>query len=389
MYKTDLVQAWLDSVALSHSGSENTENLYRYHFGCFLKFINATAEDIQKDSDAMPEKQFRQKYAHAIRAWSSQLMRENYTQSTISSFTGAVKSFFKYSDFPLSFVPTVRRRVTFHNRDISKEEILQILGMSTPREKAFYAIMAQSGLRPSTLCMLRIKNLEPDFSQGKNPTMVKVPEDLAKGKYHEYFTFIGEDAIRLLKDYLNTRRNLTGESYVFVNQGSEDPMIYNTISSMFRKAVRLLRDKGLMVYEQRKKDRPAEIRLYNLRKWFRKQAIQAGFENVEFWLGHTGPGVDASYRPQDPGFYRAIYAEKAMPFLRLETATPNESEKRIEEQARRIDELSLLVTRVSEENKDLKASKAENADLKTRMSMTEQKLAELEKAIHEILEQTS
>jgi hypothetical protein len=217
--------------------------------------------------------------------------------------------------------------------------------MSAPREKAFYVVMAQSGLRPSTLCKLKLKHLEPDFSQGKNPVMIKVPEDLAKGGYHDYFTFIGEDAIRLLKDYLNTRLNLTMESFVFVNQGSIEPMIYNTASSMFRKAVRLLRDKGTMNYEQKKKDRPAEIRLYSLRKFFRKMAIQAGFENVEFWMGHTGPGVDSAYRPTDPEFYRKIYIEKAAPFLRLETSTPSETEKAIEAQAAQITELKTQLER--------------------------------------------
>jgi hypothetical protein len=108
-------------------------------------------------------------------------------------------------------------------------------------------------------------------------------------------------------------------------------MIYNTISSLFRKAVRILKEKGEMDYDQKKRDRPAEIRLYSLRKFFRKNANQAGFENVEFWMGHTGPGVDAHYRPKDPDFYRKIYAEKAMPFLRLESSTPTENEKEIEE----------------------------------------------------------
>jgi len=331
VYKTDLLQTWLDSVAVSHSGSKNTEVLYRYHFETFLKFINATTENIQKDYNELPERDFRQKYAQALRSWTGQLMREGYAPGSIASFSIAVKSFFKHNDFPLSYVSTVRKRVRFHNRDIDKEEILQVLGISAPREKAFFAVMAQSGLRPTTLCLLKIKNLEPDLSQNKIPAMVKVPEEDAKGQYHEYLTFIGEDAVRLLKDYLNTRRNLKPESYVFVNQGAENPMVYNTLSSMFRKAVRLLRDKGVMNYEQKTADRPAEIRLYSLRKWFRKMAIQAGFENVEFWMGHTGPGVDASYRPQDPEFYRKIYAEKAMPFLRLETATPTETEKTIEE----------------------------------------------------------
>lgn len=365
MHEIDLVQTWLDNVAVSHSGAKTTEVLYRYHFKCFLKFIDATAEDIQKDYNILPERQFRQKYAQALRGWSSQLMRQDYTHGTISAFIIAVKSFFKHSDFPLSYVPTIHRRVTFHNRDIDKEEILQILGMSAPREKAFFMVMAQSGLRPSTLCKLKLKQLEPDFSQDKNPVMIKVPEELAKGGYHEYFTFIGEDAIRLLKDYLNTRRNLTMESFVFVNQGSVEPMIYNTASSMFRKAVRLLRDKGIMNYEQKKKDRPAEIRLYSLRKYFRKMAIQAGFENVEFWMGHTGPGVDSAYRPTDPEFYRKIYIEKAAPFLRLETSTPSETEKAIEAQAAQITELKAQLehTREQKDNESARTLETLNAKL--------------------------
>jgi len=332
MSKLDLVQTWLDSVALSHSGAKTTEALYRYEFEAFLKFIGLTAEDIQRDYDTLPEKDFRQKYARALRAWSSHLMRQDkYTQSSVASFIIAAKSFFKHNDFPLGFMATIRKRVVYHNRDLTKEEILQVLGVSAPREKAFYAMMAQSGLRPTSLCMLRLKNLEPDYSQKHIPLMIRVPEESTKGQYHEYFTFIGEDADRLLRDYLNTRRNLTPENFVFVNQGSDEPMIYNTISSMFRKAVRLLRDKGVIAYEQKKADRPAEIRLYSLRKWFRKMAIQAGFENVEFWMGHRGPGVDEAYRPKDPEFYRKIYAEKAMPFLRLESSAPLEVDKQIAE----------------------------------------------------------
>ncbi|MDH5795226.1 MAG: hypothetical protein OEZ24_03870 [Candidatus Bathyarchaeota archaeon] len=49
-------------------------------------------------------------------------------------------------------------------------------------------------------------------------------------------------------------------------------------------------------------------------------------------MGHTvREGVDEHYRPTDVEFHRKLYAEKAMPFLRLETATPTETEKTIEE----------------------------------------------------------
>jgi integrase len=336
--QTDYVQTWLDSVAVSHSGANATQTRYRNEIEAFLKFANTTAEDIVADYSRMNEREYKQKYAQLLKSYLGSLMRQGYAPGSVGNFVYGVLSFFKHNDLPIGYVPPVRYRTVFHNRDIEAEEIVKILQVSAPRERAFYTFMAQSGLRPTTICNLRLKHIEPDFSSGKVPCLVNVPEELTKGQYHGYITFIGEDAVRYLKAYFNTRRKLTKESYLFVNYGSEDPMIFNTVSSLFRKAVRILREKGEMDYEQKKADRPAEIRLYNLRKFFRKMANQAGFENVEFWMGHT-VGVDASYRPRDPEFYRAIYAEKAMPFLRLENATPTETEKQIQEQSRQIEAL--------------------------------------------------
>ena len=49
-------------------------------------------------------------------------------------------------------------------------------------------------------------------------------------------------------------------------------------------------------------------------------------------MGHVvKTGQEKHYRPTDVEFHRKLYAENAMPFLRLETATPTETEKTIEE----------------------------------------------------------
>ena len=53
---------------------------------------------------------------------------------------------------------------------------------------------------------------------------------------------------------------------------------------------------------------------------------------MQFWMGHVvKAGQEEHYRPTDMEFHRELYAEKAMPFLRLETATPTETEEIIEE----------------------------------------------------------
>ena len=82
-----------------------------------------------------------------------------------------------------------------------------------------------------------------------------------------------------------------------------------------------------------------------------KLAAKIESEIVEYMMGHTIKGVDGNYRPKDPEFYRNLYAEKAMPFLRLESNTPSETEKTIEELksqlAERDKEIEELKTSVS------------------------------------------
>jgi ribosomal 50S subunit-associated protein YjgA (DUF615 family) len=137
---------------------------------------------------------------------------------------------------------------------------------------------------------------------------------------------------------LATRTNLTPEDLVFC--AHDDPKKTVNVKDMsraFRLAARKLQQSGAINFEIRK-GKPSELRLYNLRKYFRKQAHQTGFENVNYLMGHTVRGSDANYKPQDPEFYRKIYEEKAMPFLRLETATPTETEKTISELKKQVEQ---------------------------------------------------
>jgi hypothetical protein len=212
----------------------------------------------------------------------------------------------------------------FHNRDITKEEIVQIMAVTKIREKAFFAVMAQSGLRPHTIKQLKLKNLE-EFDN--IPCKIEVPKEIAKGKYGSYRTFIGPDAIKYLKQYFATRKNLTLDSLLFcVYNKRNSPVSVKDMSRAFRLAARKLEKSGAINYEVRER-KPSEIRLYNLRKFFRKYANQMGFEHVNYLMGHTVRGSDGHYKPQDPEFYRELYAEKAMPFLRLESPTPTDTEQ--------------------------------------------------------------
>ena len=373
----DVVQAWIDNVAYSHSKSANTAIEYRSVMKEFSEFIGKTPKKILDEYEASDERQFKRKYAQYLRAFIANLGAKGHTVNTISVRVGVVKSFFKYNDLPLAFVPLAKNRVTYHNRDIMKEEIENILKPSTIREKAFYCMMAQGGFRPETLCNLKLKHIEPDFSQGIVPCGIVVPQELAKGKYGSYFTFVAKESINFLKAYFSTRPNLTKEDYLFANYGTKNQANPKSFSRIFARTIQKLRDKGIIDYELRGNRKPSELRLYILRKYFRNNAGQAGPDYVNFWMGHKAnykaPNIPASdehyFSRENIEFQRKLYAEKAMPFLRLETATPTETDLTIQKQAKEIDDLK-------EKLRNLENSVVLKADLSKPITAAEKAMGE-------------
>ena len=77
-----------------------------------------------------------------LRAFIQALPKEGYAHGTIRKMAFAVKSFLKYNDPPVGFVPTRNAYVEHHNRDMTKEEIIELLKISYPRDRIFYAVMA-------------------------------------------------------------------------------------------------------------------------------------------------------------------------------------------------------------------------------------------------------
>lgn len=233
MERFDLVDSWLDNVGLSHSNSDRTREGYKFWFGQFCSFIGKTPEQIVKDyecSTLSNERQLIRKYAQYIQAFSSELSKKKLAPCSIGSAIGAVKSFFKYNDLTLGHIPAVRMRVMYHNRDITHEEVKFILDASRPRERAFFVVMAQSGLRPDTICSLRYKHIKQDLINHIIPCKIEIPEEIAKGKYHSYFTFIGEEAVHHLQSYLYTRRNITDEDYLLSSKGRTKRLTPNQLA---------------------------------------------------------------------------------------------------------------------------------------------------------------
>jgi len=316
-----------------------------------------------------------------------ELQALKYAPSSVNSVINVVRSFFKYNDLPLGFIPSGSNLIEFHNRDIEKNEILEVLKLSNVRDRAFFCILTQSGLRPSTIANLKIKDIEKILEQDTPiPCEITVRKENTKGKYSEYFSFIGEESVSYLKDYLKIKSKvLTDEDYLFTKFGKEyeeKPLNPGILTHIFERIVKRLRDREVLSFKtstkqmnvETKTHKPlrnhisrSDIRLYNLRKYFRKHAGQAGPDYVNYWMGHTSIlGVDLHYFSKDVELHRKIYREKAMPHLRLETATASESEMAISE----------LMTRLTQKDSEIKElrdkMKAKDDEQEARMKILEE-----------------
>ena len=60
-----------------------------------------------------------------------------------------------------------------------------------------------------TLVNLKYRHVKKDLEAGKIPLHVHVEAEITKGKYHDYDTFLGTEAVEYLKVYLDMRRKGT------------------------------------------------------------------------------------------------------------------------------------------------------------------------------------
>jgi hypothetical protein len=151
-----------------------------------------------------------------------------------------------------------------------------------------------------------------------------------------------EESLKYLNIYLMVRRdflkrNLGPEDWLFTCEGVDKKLNVKSMAGLFFRAVNKL---GLKDLKQKAPGKPRNVRLYCLRKFFRKYAGQAGLDFVNFWMGHTSAlGVDLHYFSRDVEFHRQQYIKKAMPNLTIGSAIPLEYEVRIKEQNEEIEKL--------------------------------------------------
>ncbi|MGB8780698.1 MAG: site-specific integrase [Candidatus Bathyarchaeia archaeon] len=234
--------------------------------------------------------------------------------------------------------------VKYHNRDLKKEDIRKIVDHATLRDRTFFLMMAESGMRPETLCELSYADIKEEFESGKVPMKVELPSLILKDNPSARFTFIGEDSLHFLKEYLAGKK-LSDKDLIFsaIRPAS---LTANLRPSAFSSSFGRIATQTGLAERGKKGERkaPRPIRLYGLRKYFNNN-MRTDRAYVEFWLGHTD--AKQHYVSNDVEEHRKRYSE-GYPFLRVyESVIDNASI--IEDQKKKINKLEELIVDISKQ----------------------------------------
>ena len=272
------------------------------NLGHYCELTETTPKEILNRARSN-EKDFRYEFTDFVR----KMEKEAKAGSYIARFKKVILSWLKFNDIRLQLTVNIsgeNETPTIANERVpSKEELARILRKATSRGRVAIAIMAFSGLRPESLVDyegtdgLRLGDLKDlrltdEIQFEKVPATVMVKSKLSKAR-HQYFSFIGEEGVTYIKEYLEERRK-QGEELTY-----ESPLLQFDVRGVkknaFLRTTLVTRDIREAIEQAGLKMRP-----YILRAYFSTALDIAESKGLishpwrQFIMGHKGD-IEARY----------------------------------------------------------------------------------------------
>jgi len=310
----DSVKRWTVSILKSPRGEGTVRG--------YLKRLRIFCEWAGKTPDQLIEERVQDLKSDDVktRARAEETLDQFYADYKARSQTNAVyihkvvKSFYNANHLPLT-TKSPRPRIVREEEIVpTTEQTRRMADISDLRNKALIVWLAEGGFRIGSLTQLRLKHVEKDFNAGRAPCMVEIPSSISKGG-RGYHGFVCQDAVDLMKQQLDERRNLgeqiTRESYLFTSAEGKHLSMHRAITVVRNAAIGaalIPREAGLRA-----------LHTHCFRK--RVQTILEGSGTplnwVDYMLGHVPRGADAgAYSRPTPEQLREEYA-KVMPKLQI------------------------------------------------------------------------
>jgi site-specific recombinase XerD len=305
------------------TGSSQTLYLYIDCISRYARWLGYSPDLIIADvkpTGAIPDPLRVQNHIGFLEDFIAELQDQGLSPLRICNYAKAVKALYRVNGVDLRLPQPLSQRVVRKDRAPKPEELNKLLDMADLREKVIVSMLALGGFREGTLVRLLYRHIRPELERGIVPLHIHVEAAITKGKYHDYDTFLGQEAVDYLKLYLEERQRgspdgkippeqLTDSSPLIRSQTSRTPkpigekQVYQLIHNLYFKAGLLNPNKG----------RIYDLKVHSLRKYFKTQLIALGVQPdyVDYMMGHT---VDTYHDIQSLGVdrLRNIYASAGL-----------------------------------------------------------------------------
>jgi site-specific recombinase XerD len=215
----------------------------------------------------------------------------------VNNYIKAVKTFYRTNGVKIELSEPLKRKVSYRDRAPTPEELAKILDVANLREKVIVSMLALGAFREETLASLQYRHVRKDLENNITPIHVYVEDEIVKGKYGSYSTFLGAEAAHYLKLYIEDRKIgnimdkkgrppelLTDESPLIRDASSYTPK--SVTSKQIRKIVHALYLKTGIIKQS--KARFYDLRVHSLRKFFKTHLTALGMQPdyIDYMMGH-------------------------------------------------------------------------------------------------------
>jgi site-specific recombinase XerD len=302
----------------------STGTLYQYTYGIhrFCSWLNTQPDQLIRncqDQDGDPNPKALAKYSRLLDDFVGELQAEELAPGSISNHVKGVKALFRASNLKVELAYSLSKRSIYKDRSPTPEELAILIDMADIRVKTIISMLGLGGFRTGTLVKLQYRHVKRDLEKGVIPIHVHVEAEITKGKYHDYDTFLGQEAADYLRLYLQMRRQGTSKippEYIH----EETPLIRNmqlrravpiTTSAVHKLVHELYQKAGLI--PEKSLGRRYDLRVHSIRKFFRTQLAALGMptDYIEYMMGHT---ISTYHDIQMKGveYLRGIYSASAL-----------------------------------------------------------------------------
>jgi site-specific recombinase XerD len=280
----------------------STATLYQYIYGVhrFCQWANAQPDQLIRncqDQEGDPKPKALAKYSRLLDDFVGCLQAESLAPGTISNHVKGVKALFRASGLKLELPYSLSKRTVYSDRAPTPEELQRLIDLADLREKVIVSMLSLGGFRIGTLVMLQYRHVKRDLEKMMIPVHVHVEAEITKGKYHDYDTFLAQEAADYLRLYLELRRqgSPTGRMPP-ENIHEESPLIRDKLSrypkpispGRLHQIVHELYIKAGLI-KRKPLGRRYDLRAHSIRKFFRTQMASLGVDRdyIEYMMGHT------------------------------------------------------------------------------------------------------